>query len=158
MMEEWDEHMADFVPNDMLSVNLNPREEIVSLNNNQLSYPFFFRPCMKMHPINRFILEEPTLWMLHLVHRKQIDLLTFLYSIQTMQSYLVAEGTRKVFLGLIRRYRGSIHLYSQIWKTNLTRSRLPSQSILALKMLRKRKINKSMNGKIRKWRKQLGLK
>ena len=30
MMEEWDEHMADFVPNDMLSVQLNPREEIVS--------------------------------------------------------------------------------------------------------------------------------
>lgn len=28
MMEEWDEHMADFVPNDMLSVKLNPREEI----------------------------------------------------------------------------------------------------------------------------------
>jgi len=31
MMEEWDEHMADFVPNDMLSVQLNPREEIVSI-------------------------------------------------------------------------------------------------------------------------------
>lgn len=30
MMEEWDTHMADFVPNDMLSVQLNPREEIVS--------------------------------------------------------------------------------------------------------------------------------
>ena len=30
MMEEWDEHMSDFVPNDMLSVQLNPREEIVS--------------------------------------------------------------------------------------------------------------------------------
>ena len=27
-MEEWDTHMADFVPNDMLSVQLNPREEI----------------------------------------------------------------------------------------------------------------------------------
>jgi len=28
MMEEWDNHMSDFVPNDMLTVNLNPREEI----------------------------------------------------------------------------------------------------------------------------------
>jgi len=27
MMEEWDLHMADFVPNDMLSVQLHPREE-----------------------------------------------------------------------------------------------------------------------------------
>ena len=33
MMEEWDEHMSDFVPNDMLSVQLNPREEIVSIFN-----------------------------------------------------------------------------------------------------------------------------
>ena len=32
MMEEWDEHMADFVPNDMLSVQLQPRQEIVSLH------------------------------------------------------------------------------------------------------------------------------
>ena len=32
MMEEWDTHMSDFVPNDMLTVNLNPREEIVSKN------------------------------------------------------------------------------------------------------------------------------
>lgn len=32
MMEEWDNHMSDFVPNDMLSVQLNPREEIVSRN------------------------------------------------------------------------------------------------------------------------------
>lgn len=30
MMEEWDQYMADFVPNDMLSVQLPPREEIVS--------------------------------------------------------------------------------------------------------------------------------
>ena len=38
MMEEWDEHMADFVPNDMLSVNLNAREEIVSL----IDSPFIY--------------------------------------------------------------------------------------------------------------------
>ena len=31
MMEEWDKHMKDFVPDDMLTVELNPREEIVSL-------------------------------------------------------------------------------------------------------------------------------
>lgn len=30
MMEEWDKHMSDFVPDDMLTVELNPREEIVS--------------------------------------------------------------------------------------------------------------------------------
>ena len=28
MMEEWDEHMNDFVPEDMLTFELNPREEI----------------------------------------------------------------------------------------------------------------------------------
>ena len=32
MMEEWDTHMSDFVPDDMLTVDLNPREEIVSKN------------------------------------------------------------------------------------------------------------------------------
>ena len=30
MMEEWDNHMSDFVPEDMLTVELKPREEIVS--------------------------------------------------------------------------------------------------------------------------------
>jgi len=30
MMEEWDTHMSDFVPDDMLTVELQPREEIVS--------------------------------------------------------------------------------------------------------------------------------
>jgi hypothetical protein len=30
MMEEWDAHMKDFVPEDMLTVELQPREEIVS--------------------------------------------------------------------------------------------------------------------------------
>lgn len=30
MMEEWDEHMSDFVPDDMLTVELQAREEIVS--------------------------------------------------------------------------------------------------------------------------------
>ena len=29
-MEEWDTHMSDFVPDDMLTVELQPREEIVS--------------------------------------------------------------------------------------------------------------------------------
>ena len=28
MMEEWDAHMSDFVPDDMLTVELQPREEI----------------------------------------------------------------------------------------------------------------------------------
>lgn len=28
MMEEWDEHMSDFVPDDMLTVELQAREEI----------------------------------------------------------------------------------------------------------------------------------
>merc|ERR1711939_252316 len=28
MMEEWDTHMSDFVPDDMLTVELQPREEI----------------------------------------------------------------------------------------------------------------------------------
>jgi hypothetical protein len=28
MMEEWDTHMSDFVPEDMLAVELQPREEI----------------------------------------------------------------------------------------------------------------------------------
>jgi len=27
-MEEWDQHMSDFVPEDMLTVEINPREEI----------------------------------------------------------------------------------------------------------------------------------
>ena len=30
MMEEWDAHMSDFVPDDMLTVELSPRQEIVS--------------------------------------------------------------------------------------------------------------------------------
>ena len=30
MLAEWDTHMSDFVPDDMLTVELNPREEIVS--------------------------------------------------------------------------------------------------------------------------------
>jgi hypothetical protein len=30
ILEEWDEHMKDFVPEDMLTVELNTREEIVS--------------------------------------------------------------------------------------------------------------------------------
>lgn len=42
MMEEWDEHMADFVPNDMLSVNLNAREEIVSLIDSPFIYFIHF--------------------------------------------------------------------------------------------------------------------
>ncbi len=28
MMLEWDNHMFDFVPDDMLTIELNPREEI----------------------------------------------------------------------------------------------------------------------------------
>jgi hypothetical protein len=28
MMLEWDTHMSDFVPDDMLTIQLNPREEI----------------------------------------------------------------------------------------------------------------------------------
>lgn len=28
MMEEWDAHMSDFVPEDMLTIDLNTREEI----------------------------------------------------------------------------------------------------------------------------------
>lgn len=28
MMEEWDAHMSDFVPEDMLTIELNAREEI----------------------------------------------------------------------------------------------------------------------------------
>lgn len=28
MMEEWDTHMSDFVPDDMLTAELQPREEI----------------------------------------------------------------------------------------------------------------------------------
>lgn len=28
MMEEWDVHMSDFVPEDMLTIELNTREEI----------------------------------------------------------------------------------------------------------------------------------
>ena len=28
MMEEWDAHMSDFVPDDMLTIDLNPREEM----------------------------------------------------------------------------------------------------------------------------------
>ena len=32
MMEEWDEHMSDFVPDDMLTVELQAREEIVSID------------------------------------------------------------------------------------------------------------------------------
>lgn len=28
MMDEWDAHMSDFVPDDMLTVQLQPREEI----------------------------------------------------------------------------------------------------------------------------------
>ena len=27
-MEEWDAHMSDFVPDDMLTIDLNPREEV----------------------------------------------------------------------------------------------------------------------------------
>jgi len=34
MMEEWDTHMSDFVPDDMLTAELQPREEIVSFQNN----------------------------------------------------------------------------------------------------------------------------
>lgn len=30
MMEEWDQHMSDFVPEDMLTVELDVREELVS--------------------------------------------------------------------------------------------------------------------------------
>ena len=30
-MSEWEEHMADFVPDEMLQVVLEPRTEIVSL-------------------------------------------------------------------------------------------------------------------------------
>ena len=32
-MEEWDKHMNDFVPDDMLTIELGPREEMVSKNN-----------------------------------------------------------------------------------------------------------------------------
>jgi len=28
MLQEWDTHMADFVPDDMLTIELSPREEI----------------------------------------------------------------------------------------------------------------------------------
>ena len=31
IMEEWDQHMKDFVPEDLLQVEIMPREEIVSL-------------------------------------------------------------------------------------------------------------------------------
>ena len=34
MMEEWDTHMSDFVPDDMLTVELMQREEIVSTLSN----------------------------------------------------------------------------------------------------------------------------
>ena len=30
MMQEWDEHMSDFMPDDMLQVQLDPKTEIVS--------------------------------------------------------------------------------------------------------------------------------
>lgn len=30
MLQEWDNHMQDFVPDDMLTVDLGPREEFVS--------------------------------------------------------------------------------------------------------------------------------
>lgn len=35
-MEEWDEHMSDFVPDDMLTVELQAREEIVSIEPSDL--------------------------------------------------------------------------------------------------------------------------
>ncbi len=30
MMEEWEAHMSNFVPEDMLTIELNPRDEVVS--------------------------------------------------------------------------------------------------------------------------------
>lgn len=55
MMEEWDSYMADFVPNDMLSVQLNPREEIVSFIINihfinlLITLITFYSLCTRMH-------------------------------------------------------------------------------------------------------------
>jgi len=61
MMEEWDVHMADFVPNDMLSVQLNPREEIVSQTQNSFLNLFIFSLFTRIHQISQHTLEEPIL-------------------------------------------------------------------------------------------------
>ena len=42
MMEEWDAHMSDFVPDDMLTVELQPREEI-SLHEDASKDPLYIR-------------------------------------------------------------------------------------------------------------------
>jgi hypothetical protein len=75
MMEEWDEHMADFVPNDMLSVKLNPREEIVSKD--QILFPFiihiFTSLFTRTHQTVQFTSEGRTLLMLPQAPKRRTD-------------------------------------------------------------------------------------
>lgn len=55
MMEEWDVHMSDFVPDDMLTVEIQPREEIVSFDLFVLHLSFSFSQFMRMRQKNQFI-------------------------------------------------------------------------------------------------------
>ena len=74
-MEEWDEHMSDFVPDDMLTVELQAREEIVSRDpfNVYSNINCFSSHYMRMHQKTPFSSEVHILLMLHLELRKVIS-------------------------------------------------------------------------------------
>ena len=69
-MEEWDEHMSDFVPDDMLTVELQAREEIVSRDHFDINC--FSSHYTRMPQKTPFISEVPISSMLHLELRKVI--------------------------------------------------------------------------------------
>ena len=74
MMEEWDQHMSDFVPDDMLTVELGVREEIVSTLLKPLIYHSFLVSSRRCTP--RFYLHERSLFCQYctrLKERRQID-------------------------------------------------------------------------------------
>ena len=53
--------MGDFVPDDMLTIELNPREEIVSNFLLEFSKHVFYSPFTRMHQRSLFTSEELTL-------------------------------------------------------------------------------------------------
>jgi len=97
MMEEWDAHMSDFVPDDMLTVELQPREEI-SLHEDASKDPLYIRGAY-------FVNAAPGT-------EKSDRLITSLSSIQTIKLFLAEESMKRVYLGLIRRCKDNTLLYS----------------------------------------------
>lgn len=73
MMEEWDTHMADFVPDDMMTVQLNAREEIVSSNYHHCVITFIYSHFTRMLLKNLYILEALISLMRRQAPRKMTD-------------------------------------------------------------------------------------